>query len=334
MVALNTTGYIMSTSFALQQYLPKASRLVYGCMGLGGGWNQNPVSQEDIKQASEITQTALNAGITVFDHADIYTFSKAEHVFGQVLKQTPSLRNQLYIQSKCGIRFEDEHNAGRYDFSAQWVRQSVEQSLQRLHCEQLDVLLLHRPDPLMQLNELAETINTLHQQGKIAHIGVSNMNTAQIAFLQSALSLPIVANQIEMSLAKTDWLDDSIGVNTPASAKVGFNTGLLEYCQMHDIQLQAWGCLAQGTFSEAGLNAEDPRIQKTAYYVKQLAAEYQVSGEAIVLAFLLRHPANIQPVIGTTNTKRIDACAQATTVSLTREQWYNLYVFSRGKALP
>ncbi|QPG06806.1 aldo/keto reductase [Salinimonas marina] len=324
----------MSSSLALQQHLPKVSRIAYGCMGLGGGWNNNPVSQQDITQAREIIDTALEAGITLFDHADIYTFAKAEEAFGQVLKHTPSLREQMYLQSKCGIRFEDEHGAGRYDFSQQWIQHSVEQSLQRLHCEQLDVLLLHRPDPLMQLDELAETVNGLHQQGKIAQLGVSNMNTAQIAFLQSALSMPIVANQIEMSLAKTDWLDDGIAVNTPASANAGFNTGLLEYCQLHNIQLQAWGCLAQGAFSDAGLNSEQQNIRQTTEYVMQLASDYEVSAEAIVLAFLLRHPAAIQPVIGTTNIERIRDCVQATHLTLTREQWYNLYVLSRGEALP
>ena len=324
----------MPSSLALQQYLPHVSRIAYGCMGLGGGWNENPVSQQDIGQAREVIEVALEAGINLFDHADIYTFSKAEQVFGEVLKQSPALRDKMYIQSKCGIRFEDDHGAGRYDFSQSWVQHSVEQSLQRLNCEQLDVLLLHRPDPLMQLDELATTLNSLHQAGKIAHLGVSNMNTAQIAYLQSALSLPIVANQIEMSLAKTDWLDDGIAVNTPASANTGFNTGLLEYCQMHNIQLQAWGCLAQGAFSDAGLESEQKNIRKTSEYVRQLANDYGVSSEAIVLAFLLRHPAAIQPVIGTTNIQRIKACAQATNVTLTREQWYNLYVLSRGEALP
>lgn len=314
--------------------LSKTSQIAYGCMGLGGGWNNNPVTNEHVQQANEVIDTALESGITVFDHADIYTFNKAEIAFGSVLKQTPSLRDDMFIQSKCGIRFKDESAPGRYDFSSEWITHSVNGILKRLHTEKLDMLLLHRPDPLMGLHDLAASLERLNAAGKFDYLGVSNMNLHQIRFLQSALDLPIVANQIEMSLAKLDWLNDGVLVGNEGMQNVDFVSGTLEHCQMNNIQIQAWGCLAQGRYSEVGLHSEDANIRNTAQLVLNLSEKHQVPSEAIVLAFLLRHPANIQPVIGTTNLDRIRASALATTVTLSREEWYRLFVTSRGHALP
>ncbi|CAH6979882.1 Aldo/keto reductase [Vibrio chagasii] len=318
----------------LSKHLDGVGQIAYGCMGLGGGWNDNPVTTADVAQTRSVIDTALESGINLFDHADIYTFSKAEQAFGQALQQAPELRDQMFIQSKCGIRFEGEGNVGRYDFSADWVSQSVEGILKRLNTEKLDVLLLHRPDPLMDLDELARTLENLKVQGKVDFAGVSNMNSLQIQYLQSALGQPIVANQVEMSLAKLDWLNDGVMINSQGHHQSDFAAGTLEHCQMNNIQLQAWGCLAQGRFAEQGLYSEHENVKKTTHYVAQLANQYGVESEAIVLAFLLRHPAGIQPVIGTTNLERIKATAVATQINLTREEWYNLYVYSRGQALP
>lgn len=322
------------SQYPINKYLPDASQLVYGCMGLGGGWNDNPVSPENIKQAQSIIDTALEAGINVFDHADIYTFNKAEKVFGEALKQRPSLRDSMYIQSKCGIRFEDEAGPGRYDFSADWVTQSVNGSLERLQTEKLDVLLLHRPDPLVELDELASALSSLYSDGKFAYLGVSNMNHHQISFLQSALNMPIVANQIEMSLAKLDWLNEGVMVGTPGYQNSDYASGTLEYCRLKGVQMQAWGSLAQGMFSKRGLQSDQENVRATSEYIAALCEKYQVSSEVIVLSFLLRHPAKIQPVIGTTNLERIKACATAPGVTLTREEWYSLFVKARGQVLP
>ncbi|MCG7588122.1 aldo/keto reductase family oxidoreductase [Photobacterium sp. OFAV2-7] len=319
---------------SINKHLLNASQLAYGCMGLGGGWNTNPITSENIIQARLIIDVALEAGINVFDHADIYTFSKAEMVFGEILKQHPSLRESMYIQSKCGIRFEDESGPGRYDFSAEWVTQSVNGSLRRLHTEKLDVLLLHRPDPLVELDELASSLNALRKDGKFDYLGVSNMNHHQISFLQSALDMPIIANQIEMSLAKLDWLNEGVMVGTPGYQNNDYASGTLEYCRLNGIQLQAWGCLARGMFSESGLHSDHENVRVTTEYIMTLCEKYQVPSEVIVLSFLLRHPANIQPVIGTTNIERIKACATAPEITLTREEWYSLFVKARGHALP
>ena len=168
----------------ITQYFPNASSIAYGCMGLGGGWDNNTISQADEIQAQAVIETALANGINYFDHADIYTHGKAEQVFGKALKDIQTLREKMIIQSKCGIRFDDEHGPGRYDFSADWITSSVDDILSRLGIEQLDVLQLHRPDPLMELDEVATTLQNLQANGKVKHFGVSNMNHHQIAYLQ------------------------------------------------------------------------------------------------------------------------------------------------------
>ena len=311
----------------LEDYFADASRLVYGCMGLGGDWDSSPVTAAHIKQAEDVIETALDNGITVFDHADIYTLGKAEQAFGQVLKNTPSLRDKMILQSKCAIRFADDAGPKHYDFSAAWITGSVEDILQRL-----DVLLLHRPDPLMELDEVATAISDLQASGKIKHLGVSNMHGHQINYLQSALGTPVVANQLEMSLAFRDWLEDGITTNSAHNRQMGYAPGTLEYCMMNNVQLQAWGSLAQGKFT--GGKAEFEEDVATAALVSELAAEYGVSAEAIVLGWLMRHPANIQPVIGTTNLTRIRNCVQANSVNLSREHWYALLESARGSDVP
>lgn len=316
----------------MQKYFPHASRLIYGCMGLGGGWNNQPATSQDVQQAHNIIEQALALNINVFDHADIYTFGKAELVFGKVLKENPSLRDSLILQSKCAIRFEDDAGPKRYDFSARWIEQSVEGILQRLNIEQLDILLLHRPDPLMELEEVANILTTLQQQGKIKHVGVSNMHGHQIAYLQSALATPIIANQLEMSLAFRDWIEDGITTNSLANRQLGYTPGTLEHCMQNNIQLQAWGSLAQGRYT--GAKAQNEVDAATANLVYKLAGDYETTPEAIVLAWLMRHPANIQPVLGSTNIERIKSCEKAMQVKLSREHWYLLLETARGHEIP
>lgn len=316
----------------LSHYFPNASKLVYGCMGLGGDWDSSPVTREHYTQARDVIETALENNITVFDHADIYTLTKAEQVFGQVLKDAPSLKEKMILQSKCAIRFEDEAGPKRYDFSAKWITESVDGILSRLGIEQLDILLLHRPDPLIELSEVAQTIHDLQASGKIKHLGVSNMHGHQIAFLQSALDTPIVANQLEMSLAFRDWVEDGITTNSAHNRNMGYAPGTIEHCMLNKVQLQAWGSLAQGRYT--GGNAEFEEDVATAALVTKLAAEYGVSPEAIVLGWLMRHPAGIQPLIGTTNLQRIRQCTEATNVTLSREHWYALLESARGSDVP
>ena len=245
-----------------------------------------------------------------------------------------TVKEKIIIQSKCGIRFDDEHGPGRYDFSAQWIARSVEGILSRLGIEQLDILLLHRPDPLMETDEVASVFQQLITDGKVKHFGVSNMHVHQVAYLQSVIDAPIVAHQLEMSLKNLDWLNESVTAGMSVGADKHFSPGIIEYCRSNNVQIQAWGCLAQGLYTGRDLSGQPQSVIDTANLVVKLAAEYGVPREAMVLAWLMRHPANIQPVIGTTNTARIKACSQAGSVHLTREHWYQLYVTSRGERLP
>ena len=323
-------------SLPLSEQFPDTSRLVYGCMGLGGGWDQiqQPLTEDDHRVADTAIDAALAAGITFFDHADIYAGGKAEAVFGERLKRQPSLRDQIILQSKCGIRFADEHGPQRFDFSPEWINESVDNSLRRLHTDHLDILLLHRPDPLMEPEAVAEVFARLQQSGKVRQFGVSNMDAHQMALLQDALDAPLLVNQIELSLSRLDFLNQGVDQNTASNPNPTFAPGTLEYCRRNSVQLQSWGCLSQGLFSGRDVTDQPAHIQQSAQLVADLAAQHGVSREAIVLAWLMRHPAGIQPVIGTTNPDRIAACAEANGFTMNREDWYRLFEAARGQSVP
>ncbi|MEV8319942.1 aldo/keto reductase [Streptomyces sp. NPDC059900] len=304
-------------------------RVLYGCMGLGGAWDTSPYAAEDIAAAESAVAAALDAGITVFDHADIYRHGKAEAVFGEVLARAAGLRERITLQTKCGIRLAEGDRPGLYDLRGPGIVRRVEESLTRLRTDIIDVLLLHRPDPLTGPEEIAEALASLHAQGLVRRFGVSNMSAAQIAHLQAHLDVPLVANQLEMSLERRDWVESGVLVNTPAAADSGFPHGTLEYCAAHGIQLQAWGSLARGRFTDGG---DSP----AARLVTELAARKQTTPETIVLWWLQRHPARIAPVIGTSRPERILACQDAVhrEPDLTHEEWYDLWITARGGPLP
>lgn len=318
----------------LAKYLPHVSRLVFGCMGLGGGWNKDAITKAHLKQTHECIDAAIAGGINFFDHADIYTFGKAEQVFGQALAERPELREHMYIQSKCGIRFEDDKGPKRYDFSAKWIEESVEGSLKRLNTDYLDVLMLHRPDPLMEVEEIAQVFSCLQESGKVRNFAVSNMQQHQMNFLQHALDMPIVANQIEASLQKHQFVDEGVYAGNADGRDLNFTPGSVEYCRHFDIQIQSWGSLCQGLYTGGDLTNASQADINTSILVNKLAALYDTTPEAIVLAWLLRHPALIQPIIGTTNVERIAASCGALNVTLSREHWYALYVSAKGHELP
>lgn len=327
-------GNFLMTNQPIDQYISNSSSLAYGCMGLGGSWDSSPVSNAEIRQAHDVIDTALDCGINFFDHADIYTLGKAEQVFGEVLKARPELRQQITLQSKCGIRFADQQGPKRYDFSGNYIKKSVDGILSRLNVESIDILLLHRPDPLMEPEDVAEAFASLQQSGKVNHFGVSNMNAAQMGFLQHYLDLPLIANQLELNLLHLGWLDDIVLANNEQGKGLNFGSGTIEYCRMNRVQIQSWGSLCQGLLTGRDLSGQAAHIQQTAALVNSLAAEYQTSKESILLAFLMRHPAGIQPVIGTTNLDRIRACSDAAKVALSKAHWYALYVSARGEELP
>jgi predicted oxidoreductase len=302
-------------------------------MGLGGDWGDEPYTAADIATAETAVQAALEAGFTAFDHADIYRDGKAEAVFGEVLARAPDLRDRITIQTKCGIRLPRGDQVGLYDLRGASIRAKVQASLERLQVDAIDILLLHRPDPLADPADIADALRNLQRQGLVRHFGVSNMSGDQIALLQSVADVPIVANQLQMSLYHRDWVDAGVLVNTAASAAVGFPHGTVEGCVARGIALQAWGPLAQGRYTG---RPETDIDRATADHISALARAKGTTPETILLWWLRRHPASIAPVIGTTNPTRIAACRDAVTrdPDLTHDEWYELWITARGEPLP
>ena len=310
--------------------------LIYGCMGLGGRWTDEPHGVEHVDEAAAAVEAALAAGITLFDHADIYRSGKSEAVFGEVLAATPGLRDRIRIQTKCGIRLHERGLATHYDLSRESILERVGGSLKRLQADYVDVLLLHRPDPLTDLAEVAAAVGQLLAAGKVRQVGVSNMSGAQIEALQDRLEVPVVANQLEMSLLRRAWLESQVLVNHPESLDYSFPHGTLEYCTSNGVAVQAYGALARGLYT--GAAPESPTAAETAAaaMVRELASQYGTTGEAVLLGWLMKHPAGIAPVIGSVNPARIAACADAARVAeaMTRADWYGLWVAARGSNLP
>lgn len=310
--------------------------LIYGCMGLGGSWSDEPHGPGHVDEAAAAVQAALDADVTLFDHADIYRSGKSEAVFGEVLAATPGLRDRIRLQTKCGIRLNERGLQTHYDLSRDAILERVNGSLQRLRTDHVDILLLHRPDPLADPAEVASAVGQLMAEGKVRQLGVSNMSGSQIEVLQDKLETPVVANQLEMSLLKRAWLESQVLVNHPEHLDYSFPHGTVEYCTRNAITLQAYGSLARGLYT--GAEPESPRSAEsaTAELVSELAAEHGTSGEAILLGWLMKHPAGIAPVIGTINPDRIRACADAARVAaaLSRADWYRLWVTARGSNIP
>jgi predicted oxidoreductase len=315
----------------------EVSRIAYGCMTIGGGWSRDPLTAQHKKEASAAIRAALDAGINLFDHADIYCFGKSEEVFAEMWRETPGLRERIVLQSKCGIRFAgdpDQQAPHRFDFSREHILAAVEGSLKRLRTDHLDILLLHRPDALVAPEEVAGAFESLKAGGKVRCFGVSNHSASQIALLRRWVAQPLVVNQLELNPLHTHLLDGGLLVNQDNQTRTVRGEDTLEYCRLHDITIQAWSPLARGVLSGRTTEKKDERSAKAAEVVARLAGDKGVSREAIVIAWLLRHPARIQPVIGTRNPERIRAACEADGVELTREEWYGLFIAGRGARLP
>ncbi len=287
-----------------------------GCMRITG---------LETKQAvRELIDTAIDQGINFFDHADIYANGEAERIFGQTID--PTLREKVIIQTKCAIR-----PGICYDFSKKHILESVEGSLKRLNTDYIDLLLLHRPDTLMEPEEVAEAFDTLEQQGKVRYFGVSNQNSAQIELLNHYCGNKILVNQLQLSIAHCDIIDSGLNVNIHNDAGIDRDGGILEYCRLKGITIQAWSPFQYGMFEGVFLGSEKfPALNRL---IDGLAAKYHVTNNAIAIAWILRHPAKIQAIVGSTNKQRIMDIAQASDVTLTREEWYALYM-AAGKQLP
>lgn len=284
------------------------SALSLGCMRMGS---------RTLEEAVAVLEAAFESGITFFDHADIYNGGKSEKVFAAAVKQMGIPREEMHLQSKCGIC------KGYFDFSKAHILKSVDGILSRLQTEYLDVLLLHRPDALMEPAEIGEAFTELKGSGKVRHFGVSNQHPAQMAFLQQALEMPLVANQLQFSIAHTPMIDHGLNVNMANDAAVNRDGGVLDYCQLHQITVQPWSPLQAGFFG--GVFIGHPDYAELNEVLQRIASEQGVDVSAVAIAWLLRHPANMQPVLGTMTPQRIREMARACEVTLSRPEWYELY---------
>lgn len=315
----------------------RASRLAAGCMGLGGGWDRGTTITKELEsQARAFLDAILELGINFVDHANIYAFGRAEEVFGRVLRERPGLRERLVIQSKCGIRWADvpPGTPQRFDFSYESIVSAVDSILERLGTDYLDILLLHRPDPLMEGEEIARAFAELKAAGKVRYFGVSNQNRGCMEYVQSFLPEPLVANQLQMSLLHHGFAEATISFNQASPSYPDGWEGVIEYCRQKSVGLQAWSPLDRGALTGGDASKRGAAAEKTAALVAEYARTRGVPREAIVLAWLLKHPAKIVPVLGTTNPERLAACAKAFEVELSREEWYRLFETARGRPMP
>ena len=268
--------------------------------------------------------TALEHGINFFDHADIYGKGRCEELFGQVL--TPSLREKIILQSKCSIR-----PGIAFDFSKEHILNSVDGILKRLNTEYLDILLLHRPDALMEPEEVADAFRILKESGKVRHFGVSNQTPMQMELLSKYCDEPLLINQLQLSIAHCPMINSGINANMYNDSGINRDGGVLEYCRLKDITIQAWSPFQYGMFE--GIFLGNEKFAELNKVIDNLAEKYNVTNSAIAVAWILRHPAGIQTIVGTTNKDRIAQISKASEIRLTREEWYALYM-AAGNKLP
>lgn len=302
-------------------------------MKLGGSTLEVPVvavgcmriNSLEKNEAERFVQTALEQGANFFDHADIYGGGACEEIFADAIHMNADVREKMILQSKCGIR------KGMFDFSKEHILNSVDEILKRLNTEYLDVLLLHRPDALVEPEEVAEAFDTLESSGKVRHFGVSNQKPMQIQLLQKYVKQPLVANQLQLSITNANMISNGINVNMENDSAIDRDGSVLDFCRLNDMTIQPWSPFQYGFFEGVFLgNEKFPELNQK---IDEIAAKYGVSNTTIAIAWLLRHPAKMQPVIGTMNVDRLKDCCRASEIHLTREEWYSIYR-TAGNILP
>lgn len=286
------------------------------------------IKDKSVKEVEELVETALSVGINAFDLADIYGLGRCEELLGLVLKNRPDLREKMWIQSKCGIRIEE---FTYFDFSKEYILQSVDGILERLQVDYLDSLLLHRPDALMESDQVAEVFDLLYKQGKVRNFGVSNQNPMMMELLKKDVKQPLAVNQLQLSAAFTPGFESGFHVNMEDSQAAMRDGSIFEYCKLHDVVIQAWSVLQFGYFK--GNFVGNEKFQQLNQVLNRLALKYSVSPSAIAIAWVLRYPAKMQAVVGTTNPKHLREVSQVGNFSLTRKEWYEIYL-AAGNNLP
>ena len=286
------------------------------------------ISEMTVDQVEDLIESVLAVGINAFDIADCYGHGKCEQILGEVLKCRPDLREKMWIQSKCGIRMEE---FTYFDFSKEHILEAVDGILERLNVDYIDSLLLHRPDALMEPAEIAEAFDLLKAQGKVIDFGVSNQNPMMMALIQKDVNQPLVANQLQLSAAFTPSFDAGFHVNMKQEAGIVRDSSIFEYCRLHDVVIQAWSVLQFDYFGGVFLGSEKyPELNQV---LNRLAEKYHVSPSAVAIAWVLRYPAKMQAVIGTTKKARVAEAARAAEIQLTRKEWYEIYL-AAGNDLP
>ncbi len=290
--------------------------IALGCMRL---------AKLNIEEAEKLILTAVENDIKLFDHADIYGSRKCEEIFGEVLKRNPNLRNKIIIQSKCGIK------KGYYDLSKDYIIKQAEESIRLLNCDYLDILLLHRPDALVEYEEVNEAFNYLYEKGLVKEFGVSNMNPVQIELYNKHLKHQIKHNQVQLSIVHSHLISEGIFVNMSENESCSRGISLIEYSMLKDINLQAWSPVMASW--DDGCFIDNPKYEKLNKKLDELANKYNVEKNAIAISWILRHPANIIPIVGTTSITHLQEMLKGKNIKLTREEWYSLYLES-GHVLP
>ncbi|HEW0784667.1 TPA: aldo/keto reductase family oxidoreductase [Streptococcus pneumoniae] len=286
------------------------------------------IKDKSVKEVEELVETALSVGINAFDLADIYGRGRCEELLGLVLKNRPDLREKMWIQSKCGIRIEE---FTYFDFSKDYIIKSVDGILQRLKIDHLDSLLLHRPDALMESDQVAEAFNLLYKQGKVRDFGVSNQNPMMMELLKKDVKQPLAVNQLQLSAAFTPGFESAFHVNMEDSQAAMRDGSIFEYCKLHDVVIQAWSVLQFGYFK--GNFVGNEKFQALNQVLDRLAIKYGVTSSTIAISWILHYPAKMQAVVGTTNPKHLREVSQAANFSLTRKEWYEIYL-AAGNNLP
>ena len=303
----------------------EVSRLAYGCMRLAGAWDRNRVDEDAIQRGIRMVEAALDAGYTFFDHADIYGDTTCETIFGRALALHPAWRDRIVLATKCGIRWADTPAIGdpyRYDFSCEHIVSSVEGSLRRLGVETIDLFQLHRPDLLADPAEIARAFSALLTSGKVREFGVSNFRPTLLTALRKALPFPLLSNQVEIHLGRLDCLTD----------------GTLDQCLELGLTPLAWSPLDRGRLAAGATPGpqDTDRIPRL-HLLRELdetAARLGCDRTLIALAWLMRHPAGIVPIVGSADIGRIRAMTAACDIELDRETWYRLTEAARGERMP
>ena len=286
------------------------------------------IEDKSVKEVEELVETALSVGINAFDLADIYGRGRCEELLGLVRKNRPDLREEMWIQSKCGIRIEE---FTYFDFSKDYIIKSVDGILQRLKIDHLDSLLLHRPDALMESDQVAEAFDLLYKQGKVRNFGVSNQNPMMMELLKKDVKQPLAVNQLQLSAAFTPGFESGFHVNMEDSQAAMRDGSIFEYCKLHDVVIQAWSVLQFGYFKGNFIGNE--KFRALNQVLDRLATKYGVTSSTIAISWILRYPAKMQAVVGTTNPKHLREVSQAANFSLTRKEWYEIYL-AAGNNLP